>query len=144
MKIIWIFIITTIVLLIIASLLYFEKNIEFQEVKVINKTYEANGDDIHIISTPDDKILKRFEIDISEIDMKQNKLILTEGRRLIKIAYKNNLITGSPIMTGGTLRGIVEVKLEEKFTENTLYMYKIDKLSIYLDELIPHRGITYE
>lgn len=138
MKYLWVIVFAVLVILI--GITYYlsstKKMIEYREVGIINQTLGFTND-IHFITSKDDIILEKYKIDISGIDLSRNTIVLTEGRQLKELSFQKNSLFGLK-------SHFVNVTLDKNLKGNTLYMYTIDRMVIYLDERYENGGIKYE
>lgn len=113
------------------------QQIGFDEVNSVKKLKESDSL-VHIVKSKDDEILHYHGIDVPNMDWKKNNLILTEGWRLKRISFVNF----SPFSR--VKERLVTVKLDQKRKYDRVYVYKIKKIDIFLDEKFSNGGIFLE
>ncbi|WP_162944165.1 hypothetical protein [Paenibacillus aceti] len=93
---------------------------------------------VYIVKSKDDAILEYHHIDLPEMNWEESNLVIAEGWRLKQILY----VDFNPFI-GGNER-LVKVKLDKTSKSSRIYIYKIKKINIYLDERYANGGIFIE
>lgn len=131
MKYKWVITIAFCCLAIIVFLyLIWSQKIEFKEVKWVMKHKDGTSL-VYIVKSKDDAILEYHGIDLPEINWEESNLVITEGWPLKQILY----VDFNPFI--GADERLVKVELDKTSKSSRVYIYKIKKINIYLDERYP-------